>query len=75
MLELPNKGLMERFGVKAMFQSTQVNRERLTNLAQWADKNSIKVNVDRTFSIEDAAKALDYVRDVHPRGKVVLTMH
>ena len=74
MLELPNNGLMERFGVKAMFQSTQVNRERLTKLAQWVDKNSIKVNVDRTFSIDDAAKALDYVRDVHPRGKVVLTM-
>ena len=34
MLELPNNGLMERFGVKAMFQSTQVNRERLAKLAQ-----------------------------------------
>ena len=74
MLDLPNNGLMERFGVKAMFQSTQVNRERLAKLAQWVDKNSIKVNVDRTFSIDDAAKALDYVKDVHPRGKVVLTM-
>lgn len=74
MLELPNNDLMERFGVKAMFQLTQVNRERLAKLAQWVDKNSIKVNVDRTFSIDDAAKALDYVKDVHPRGKVVLTM-
>jgi alcohol dehydrogenase len=74
MLEQPNKELMERFGVKAMFQFTQVNRERLTKLAQWVDKNSIKVNVDRAFSIDDAAKALDYVKDVHPRGKVVLTM-
>ena len=26
MLEQPNKGLLERFGVKAVFQSTQVNR-------------------------------------------------
>ena len=74
MLEHPNRDLMEQFGVKAMFQFTQVNRERLTKLAQWVDKNSIRVNVDRAFSIDDAAKALDYVKDVHPRGKVVLTM-
>jgi D-arabinose 1-dehydrogenase-like Zn-dependent alcohol dehydrogenase len=38
------------------------------------DKNGIKVNVDRAFPIDDASKALDYVKDVHPRGKVVLTM-
>ena len=74
MLEQPNKDLMERFGVKSMFLFTQLNRDRLTKLAQWVDKNSIKVNVDRAFSIDDAAKALDYVKDVHPRGKVVLTM-
>ncbi len=74
MLEQPSKDLMEQFGVKAMFQFTQVNRERLAKLAQWVDKNSIKVNVDRAFSIDDAAKALDYVKGVHPRGKVVLTM-
>jgi alcohol dehydrogenase len=74
MLEQPNAKLMEQFGVKAVFQFTQVNRERLTKLAQWVDKNGIKVNVDRVFPIDDAAKALDYVKDVHPRGKVVLTM-
>jgi len=33
---------------------------------------SIKVYVDRTFSIDEAVKALDYVKEVHPRGKVVL---
>ncbi len=52
----------------------QVNKERLTKLAQWVDQNNIKVHVDRTFSIYDTAMALDYVKDVHPRGKVVLTM-
>ena len=72
MLEQPNQELMDRFGVKAIFQFTQVNRERLTKLAQWVDQNNIRVNVDKTFSLDDAAKALDYQRDVHPRGKVVL---
>jgi alcohol dehydrogenase len=73
MLEQPNQELMDRFGVKAIFQFTQVNSERLTKLAQWVDQNNIRVNVDRTFPLDEAGKALDYQRDVHPRGKVVLT--
>lgn len=74
MLEQPNEQLMEQFGVKAIFQLTQVNRERLTKLAQWVDQNNIRVNVEKTFLLEEAGKALEYQRDVHPRGKVVLAM-
>lgn len=72
MLEQPNQELMDRFGVKAVSQFTQVNRERLTKLAQWVNQNNIRVNIDTTFPLDEAGKALDYQRDVHPRGKVVL---
>jgi NADPH:quinone reductase-like Zn-dependent oxidoreductase len=58
----------------AIFQFTQADRERLTKLAQWVDQNNIRVNVERTFSLDEAADALDYQKDVHPRGKLVLTM-
>jgi alcohol dehydrogenase len=71
-LEQPNQELLDRFGVRAIFQNTQVNRERLTKLAQWVDQNDIRVNVDKTFPLDEAGKALDYQRDAHPRGKVVL---
>ena len=74
MLEQPNSDLMNQYGVKAIFLFTQVNRERLTKLAEWLDQNNIKVNIDKTFSLDEAAKALDYQKDVHPRGKVVLTV-
>ena len=74
MLEQPNQQLMDSFGVKAVYQFTQVNRERLTKLAQWVDQNNILVNIDRTFPLDEAAKALDYQRDVHPRGKVVIQL-
>jgi NADPH:quinone reductase-like Zn-dependent oxidoreductase len=66
--------LMNQYGVKAIFQFTQVNKERLTKLAQWVDQNNIRVNVEKTFSLDDAGKALDYQKDVHPRGKVVLAV-
>ena len=74
MLEQPNSELMDRHGVKAIFQFTQADRERLTKLAQWVDQNNIKVHVDRTFLLDEADDALDYQKDVHPRGKVVLAI-
>ena len=72
MLEQPNSELMNQYDIKAIFQFTQADRERLTKLAKWVDQNNIRVNVDRTFSLDEAADALDYQKDVHPRGKVVL---
>jgi alcohol dehydrogenase len=74
MLEQPNQGLMNQFGVKAAYQFTQVNKERLTRLAEWVDQNNIRVNVERTFPLDEARTALDYQRDMHPRGKIVLAM-
>ena len=74
MLEQPNTGLMNQYGIKAIFLFSQVNRQRLTKLAQWVDQNNIKANIDKTFPLDDAGKALDYQNGVHPRGKVVLTL-
>ena len=74
MLEQPNSELMNQYEVNAIFQFTQVNRDRLTKLAQWVDQNNIQVNVEKTFSLDEAGNALDYLKDIHPRGKVVLTV-
>ena len=65
---------MNQYGVRAIFLFSQVNRERLTKLAQWVDQNNVKVNVDKIFSLNEASKALEYQKDVHPRGKIVLTV-
>src|SRR5215210_1538602 len=74
MLEQPVQELMDQFGVKAVFLFSQVNRERLTRFAEWVDQNNIRVNVERTFPLDEARAALDYQREVHPRGKIVLAM-
>ena len=75
MLEQPNSELMQQFGVKAIFQFTQVNRERLTKLAELVDqKNNIDIHIDKTFSLDEIRNALDYQKDVHPRGKIVLAI-
>jgi alcohol dehydrogenase len=74
MLEQQNSELMEQFGVKAISQFTQVNRQRLSKLAEWVDQNKVKVNVEKSFSLDEAGKALDYLRDIHPKGKIVLAI-
>ena len=64
MLEQPNSQLMNQYGIKSAFFFTQVNRQWLTKLAEWVrkDQYNIEVNIDKTFSLDDAAKALDYQR-------------
>jgi NADPH:quinone reductase-like Zn-dependent oxidoreductase len=74
MLEQPDSELMNQYDAKAIFRFTQATRERLTKLAQWVDQNNIRVNVEKKFSLDEACDALDYQKDVHPRGKVVLAM-
>jgi len=73
-LEQPNLELINQYGIKAVFLFSQVNRQRLTRLAEWIDQNNIRVNIDKTFSLDEAAKALDYQKEGHPRGKLVLTI-
>ena len=72
MLEQPNSELMNQYGIKAIFQFTQADRERLTKVAQGVDENNIRLNIEKKFSLDETGDALDYQRDVHPRGKVVL---
>jgi len=74
MLEQPDSNLMKQYGVKSIFQFTETTNERLTKLSQWIDQNNIKVNVEKTFPLTETANALDYQKDNHPRGKVVITL-
>jgi hypothetical protein len=36
---------------------------------------SPSVNMDRTFPLNEEGNALDYPRDLHSRGKIVIKMH
>lgn len=72
MLEQPDAGLMEKYGVKAAAVSAQINAEKLSKLADFVEKGIIKVNVDKTFPLERTAAALEHLQTKHPRGKVVL---
>src|SRR5450759_1881153 len=72
MLEQPSADLMKKYGVNAIGQFTQVNNERLSRVAELADKNILKAQVEKTFPLEKAREALEYLQTGHPRGKVCL---
>ncbi|NJD77192.1 MAG: NADP-dependent oxidoreductase [Candidatus Methanoperedens sp.] len=74
MLEQPNPLLMKQYGVNAIGQFTQVNSERLSKVAELAEKRVIKVHVDKIFPLDQAREALEFLQTGHPRGKVVLKM-
>ncbi len=74
MLEQPRPELMEQYEVNAIGQLTKVNSKGLSKLAELVDQRVIKVNVDKTFPLEQAGEALAYLQSGHPRGKVVLKM-
>ena len=52
--------------------SSRVSDYFVTYTITRVDQNNIKVNVEKTFSLDQASNALDYQKDIHPRGKVVL---
>ena len=74
MLERPNSDLINQYNIKAIFQFTQADRERLTKLANWVDQNNTRVSVEKMFLLDEVGHALDHLKDIHPRGKVVLAM-
>ncbi len=72
MLEQPRQDLMAQYGVNAIAQFTQVTSERLSKLAELVDQGVLKIEIDKTFPLEQAAEALAYLQTKHSKGKVVL---
>ncbi|MDO8634984.1 MAG: zinc-binding dehydrogenase, partial [Dehalococcoidia bacterium] len=64
--------LMQQYRVNAIGQYTQVNNERLSNLAKLVEQKIIKVHVDKTFPLEKAGEALAYLQEGRVRGKIVI---
>jgi NADPH:quinone reductase-like Zn-dependent oxidoreductase len=72
MLGAPSQELADKYGVKVVGQGTVTNTDQLVRLAELVEKQKIKVNVDKIFSLDEAKAAFEYQENVHPRGKVVL---
>jgi len=65
------RALAER-GVEATNIGTQADARRLEELSRMVDAGELSVRLERTFSLEEAPKALEQSRTGHVRGKIVL---
>ncbi|HEU4715463.1 MAG TPA: NADP-dependent oxidoreductase [Candidatus Saccharimonadales bacterium] len=74
MAAMPNDELAREHGVTASAQQTRVTTERLQKVAELVDQGILKPAIDRTFPLEQAAEALEYMRRGHHRGKVVINV-
>jgi NADPH:quinone reductase-like Zn-dependent oxidoreductase len=72
MLEQLHEQLSKQQNVTAISQFTRVTTERLKRLADLVDRGALKVHIDKTFPLDEAADALEYIHQGHHRGKVVI---
>lgn len=70
----PDQELAKEKGVTAIHEGTQTNTAHLRRLRDLIDSGKVKIPVDKTFSLDQIKEAFQYQEDVHPRGKVVITI-
>lgn len=72
MVEPVHDDLAEQHGIKALYESSKVTGDRLRHITELVESDALKINVDKTFPLEQAGEALGYLQHGHPRGKVVI---
>ena len=72
MVEQPNVELDTQYGVRSISQFTRVTTDKLNKIAELVDQSVIKPKVDKIFSLDEAAEALDYLETGKHHGKVVI---
>ncbi len=50
------------------------NNSDLDTIAQWISENKLKVNIDKTFSLEQISEAHEYAQKGHNKGKNVIVI-
>jgi NADPH:quinone reductase-like Zn-dependent oxidoreductase len=68
----PDAELAAKFGVTALGSMTQVTAERLDRLSKLVADGTLKVHIDRVFSLDDVQQAFRAREAGHVKGKIVL---
>jgi NADPH:quinone reductase-like Zn-dependent oxidoreductase len=67
--------LVGRFVKQRVIQLTAApSAQRMRTLAELAQAGTLRPMIDRTFPLQDAAKAIHYLAIEHARAKVILTV-
>jgi NADPH:quinone reductase-like Zn-dependent oxidoreductase len=72
MVEQPNEELATKYNVKASLQFSKPTPERLAAITHLVEAGDLNVTIDKTFPLEQASEAVEYLHSSHHRGKVVI---
>jgi NADPH:quinone reductase-like Zn-dependent oxidoreductase len=72
MVQPPDEALVKQSDITYVLQQSRTITERLTKIAEMVDDGKLKVNIDKVFSLDQAAQAVEHLKSNHPRGKVVI---
>lgn len=70
----PDEAKITEHGITAIAQMTATTTDRLNRLTVLINDGVIKPQIDKTFSLEEASVAYEYLEKSHPKGKVVVTV-
>ncbi|SMF81174.1 NADP-dependent oxidoreductase [Pseudobacteriovorax antillogorgiicola] len=68
----PPEKLADESNVKAGYLFVQPHAAQLAEIAQLIDDGKIKIHIDRTLPLSEAAQALQLSKEGHVRGKLIL---
>lgn len=68
----PNEEQVKAKQLNYVAQFSRVTADRLQHIAELVDSGALQVTIDKVFSLDQAAEALEYLKTGHHRGKVVI---
>jgi NADPH:quinone reductase-like Zn-dependent oxidoreductase len=74
MMGRPSEETLLHNEITTIGQVTQTNTQHLTRVKELVDEGKIKVSIDRVFPIDQIKDAFAYLEDIHPKGKVILSI-
>ena len=61
--------------INYIHQSTKATQTRLKAITTLVENGAVEVQIDKVFSLDSAAEALEYLKSGHPHGKVVIQVN
>jgi NADPH:quinone reductase-like Zn-dependent oxidoreductase len=74
-LQPPDPQKLAELGLRGAHYRAQPNGDQLEQIGRLIDRGKVTPAVDRTYSLDRAAEAEEWLEHRHVRGKIVLTVH
>ena len=70
----PDEAIAAEHGVTASFCFVQPNRQQLEKLAEFADSDKLKINIDSEFDLDQVAEAHERSETGRAQGKIIINV-